>query len=175
VEIQDATTEILRQEVVPTEDLFGNPIQDPITGEGVTRASITTPVLIDDTFLRDRFELDVGYSRGRNRANWRWYVTRRDYNESDFETLDSVMRLSYSRQLSGRLSATTSVYYWDYSEQQEEAFDFTQNAVGLGINYTVGARASLGAWIGRQERNSNTPEGSFTENRVSMDLTYRFR
>ena len=175
VEIQDATTEILRQEIVPTEDLFGNPIQDPITGDDVTRASITTPVLIDDTFLRDRFEFDVAYSRGRNTANWRWYVTRRDYNESDLETLDSEMRLSYTRRLSGRLSANANVYYWDYSEKQDDAFDFTQNAVELGINYTLGPRTRLGARIGRQDRDSNTPDRSFAENRVSMDLTYRFQ
>jgi len=175
VEIQDARTEILRQEIVPTEDLFGNPILDPITGDAVTRASITTPILIDDTFLRDRFELDVAYSRGRNSANWRWYVTRRDYNESDLETLDSVMRLSYTRRLSGRLSATASVYYWDYSEEQDGAFDFTQNAADFGVNYTLGARTSIGAWVGRQNRNSDAPDGSFTETRVSMDLTYRFR
>ncbi len=174
VEIQDARSEILQQDVVPVEDIFGNPIVDPITGGNVTGASITTPVLIDDTFLRDRFELDVGYSWGRNGANWRWYVTRRDYNESDLETLDSVMRFSYSRRLSVRLSATANVYYWDYSEEQDEGFDFTQNALQLGVDYALGARTRLGASIGRQRRDSQAPDGSFSENRVTLSLTYNW-
>jgi hypothetical protein len=116
VEIQDATTEILQQQIVPVEDLFGEPIVDPITGENVVFASITTPVLIDDTFLSDRFELSVGWNKGRNQATWYWWVTRRDYSSSDQDTLDNQMRVSYTRRLSARLSASADLQLWDHSE-----------------------------------------------------------
>ncbi|MGB5834341.1 MAG: TIGR03016 family PEP-CTERM system-associated outer membrane protein [Thiohalocapsa sp.] len=172
VEVQDATTAILEQEIVPIEDEFGEPVVDPITGQDVVSASTTTPALIDDTFLRDRFELTVGYSKGRNRASARWWVTRRDYNSSDLDTLDNQLRLTYTRQMSRRLSASAIVRTWDHSEQQDDGFDFWQDGVDLRVNYLLGPRTSVGARIGRQNRDSDSPTGSFSENRISMDLTF---
>lgn len=173
VEVQDATTEILEQQIVPIEDVFGEPIVNPITGEEVVTASITTPVLIEDTFLRDRFQLSVGYNRGRNRALMDWWVTRRDYSSSDLDTLDNQMRLTYTRQLSGRLSASAILRFWDHSEEQDSGFDYWQDGLDLRVNYRLGPRTTLGARIGRQNRDSDAPDGSFSENRVSMDLVFR--
>ena len=173
VEVQDATTEILEQQIVPIEDVFGEPIINPITGEEVVTASITTPVLINDTFLRDRFQLSVGYNRGRNSGLMDWWVTRRDYSSSDLDTLDNQLRLTYTRQLSGRLSASAIVRLWDHSEQQDAGFDYWQDGLDLRVNYRLGPRTTLGARIGRQNRDSDAPDGSFSENRVSMDLVFR--
>lgn len=174
VEVQDATTAILEQEIVPTEDLFGEPILDPITGDNVVDAAITTPALIDDTFLRDRLQLSVAYNKGRNQASWYWWVTRRDYNSSDLDTMDNQTRFTYTRRLSGRLSASAVVGLWDHSEQQDSIFDFWQNGVDFRVNYKLGPQSSLGARIGRQQRDSDLPGGSFSENRASMNFTYRF-
>jgi uncharacterized protein (PEP-CTERM system associated) len=150
VEIQDATTEILQQQIVPLEDLFGEPIVDPITGENVIFASITTPALIQDTFLRDRFQLSVGYNKGRNQATWNWWVTRRDYNSSDLDTLDNQMRLSYTRRLSARLSASADLQLWDHSEQADSGFDYWQDGLNLRVNYSLGhARPLLQESVGR--------------------------
>ncbi|HBG95297.1 MAG TPA: TIGR03016 family PEP-CTERM system-associated outer membrane protein [Chromatiaceae bacterium] len=173
VEIQDATTSILEQQIVPLEDIFGQPIVNPITGENVVAASITTPVLIDDTFLRERLQLSVGYSKGRNSALLDWWTTRRDYNSSDIDTLDNQVRLTYTRRLSNRLSASVFARIWDYSAQQQAGFDYFQDGVDLRVSYRLGSRSSLSARIGHQRRDSEAPQGSFSENRISMDLTFR--
>jgi len=174
IEIQDATTEILQQRIVPVEDLFGEPIVDPITGENVVFASITTPALIEDTFLRDRFELSAAYNKGRNQATWYWWVTRRDYSSSDLDTLDNQMRVSYTRRLSARLSASADLRLWDHSEEADSGFDYWQDGLNLRVNYRLGPRTSLAARIGRQNRDANAPNRSFSENRASMNLTFRF-
>jgi uncharacterized protein (PEP-CTERM system associated) len=172
VEVQDATTAILEQQIVPVEDIFGEPIADPITGDQVTTASITTPALINDTFLRDRLQLSVGYSRGRNSALMDWWVTRRDYSSSDLDTLDNQLNLTYTRQLSGRLSASAIVRLWDHSEEQDSAFDYWQQGLDLRVNYCLGPRTTLAALIGLQSRDSDAPNGSFSESRISMNFLF---
>jgi len=102
-----------------------------------------------------------------------WWVTRRDYSSSDLDTLDNQLRLTYTRQLSGRLSASAIVRLWDHSEQQDAGFDYWQDGLDLRVNYRLGPRTTLGARIGRQNRDSDAPDGSFSENRVSMDLVFR--
>jgi hypothetical protein len=130
--------------------------------------------LIQDTYLRDGFQLSVGYNKGRNQASWYWWVTRRDYSSSDLDTLDNQMRLSYTRRLSARLSASADLQLWDHSEQADSGFDYWQDGLNLRVNYRLGPRTSLATRIGRQNRDSDAPNGSFSENRVSMDLTLRF-
>ena len=175
VDVENAAAEILNQQVVPVEDIFGNPIIDPITGNRVVRDSITTPALVEDTYLRDRFQLSLGYSRGRNLVRWDWWTTRRNYNKSDLDTLDNQTRVDYSRRLSRRLSATMDVWFWDHTEKQDSQYDYNQQAVYLGLNYQLGRRTYLDAQIGRQNRDAEYPEGSFSENRVSLGLAFQLR
>jgi uncharacterized protein (PEP-CTERM system associated) len=101
-------------------------------------------------------------------------VTRRDYSNSDQDTLDNQMRVSYTRRLSARLSASADLQLWDHSEQADSGFDYWQDGLNLRMNYQLGSRTNLAARIGRQNRDSDAPNGSFSENRASMNLTFRF-
>jgi hypothetical protein len=163
-----------QQEVVPILDLFGNPIEDPFNQGDVLTATVITPVLIEDTFLRDRFTLLSQYSKDRNSASVRWFVTRRDYSESSLDTLDNQLQLRYSRALSSRLSASAVVNLWDHTEENESQFDYFQDAVDFIVRYQVGPRANLGARIGRLNRDANRPEGDFSENRASLNFNVVF-
>ena len=85
------------------------------------------------------------------------------------------MRLTWTRQLSDRLAASAIVRLWDHSEEQDAAFDYWQDGLDLRVNYHLGSRTTLGARIGRQNRDSDAPDGSFSENRISMDLALRLQ
>ncbi len=174
VSIESATTELEQQEVVPVRDLFGNPIEDPFNRGDVLTTSVTTATLVDDTFLRDRFTLLSEYAKGRNRGSLRWYVTRRQYDEADLDTFDNQVRLSYSRTLSARLSASAIINFWSHSEDNDAGFDYVQDAVDLVLNYRLGPRSSLGARIGRLNRDSEASDRDFSENRASLDFNIAF-
>ncbi|WP_296900231.1 TIGR03016 family PEP-CTERM system-associated outer membrane protein [Thiohalocapsa sp.] len=174
VTIQSAVTELQQEEVVPVRDLFGNPIPDPFATDEILTATVTTPVLVDDTFLRDRLELHSAYRKGRNAASVRWWVTRREYDQRDLDTLDNQVRFQFSRRLSTRLTASASVDLWDHSEDNPNAFDFFQDELNLGLSYRVGPQASLGARIGRLKRDVDGEADDFSEHRLSMDFNVRF-
>jgi uncharacterized protein (PEP-CTERM system associated) len=174
VSIQTASTVLEEQEVVPVLDLFGNPIENPFAQDEVLTTTVTTPTLIEDTFLRDQFTLQSQYSKGRNSATLRWFVTRRDYNESDLDTLDNQLQFRYSRTLSTRLRASAILNLWDHSEQSDSSFDYFQDALDLVVRYQVGPRTNLGVRIGRLNRDADRSEGDFSENRASLDFNVRF-
>lgn len=174
VSIETAATSIAEQEIVPLTDLFGNPIVDPITGD-VVEATVTTPALIDDSFLRQRWSTSVAYSWGRNNAVGSWIITERDYSTADLDTIDNQWRFSYSRRLSGRLSATTQVIYWDHSESRSEEFDYQQDSLSFSLRYRLGSRTNLAARYSRQQRGGQDRLDDFTENRIALNLSFRLR
>lgn len=174
VTVQSAASAFAQQEVVPIRDLFGDPIRDPFDTDEVLTATVTTPVIIDDTFLRDRFELQSLYRKGRNTASVRWFVTRREYDQSDLDTRDNQMQLRYSRRVSNRLTASAVVNFWDHSEENAAGFDFFQDAVDLVVSYRLGPKARLGARIGRLNRDADAVGGDFSEHRASLNFSVRF-
>jgi uncharacterized protein (PEP-CTERM system associated) len=174
IEIQDATSEIIEQQVVPVEDAFGDLIPVPITGPDVVEANVLTPVLIDDTFLRDRFELSADYSKGRNSASGAWFLTRRDYDTRDLDTLDNQIRLRYTRRISPKFSATATARFWDHTEDNPAAVEFQRNEIDLQLNYRLGQRTSVGALIGVRDQQADDDEDSFTDQRGSLFVSIRF-
>jgi len=175
VSIETAFTSIEEQEVVPLEDAFGNPILDPINGD-VIRASVTTPVLIEESFLRRRWRTTLAYSRGRTNVTGQWIVTDREYSQSDRDTSDNQWRLNLRRSLSGRLSANAQFIYWDHSQSQSANSlntDYIQHAVTVGLSYRLGQRTTLRARVAHEARNAEDRFGDFSENRASLDLSFR--
>ena len=67
------------------------------------------------------------------------------------------------------------VWFWDHTEKQDSQYDYSQQAVYLGLNYQLGRRTYLDAQIGRQNRDAEYAEGSFSENRVSLGLAFQLR
>lgn len=174
VSIENAATVLEGQEVVPIVDVFGNPIEDPFNTDEILTTTVTTPVLIDDTFLSDDFSLRAAYSKGRNTASARWQMVRRDYDEADLDTLDNRLQFSYSRRVSTRLTAGATLNLWDHSEDADAAFDYFQEALDLNVRYRVGPRANLNASIGRLNRDADQSDGDFSENRASLGFNVRF-
>jgi uncharacterized protein (PEP-CTERM system associated) len=173
VTIQNAATALQEQQVVDAVDVFGNPIEDPFDDGQVLTTSVTNPALIQDTFLRDQFVLVSAYSKARNSASLRWFVTRRLYDQADLDTLDNQLTLTLSRRLTTRLRAAADFNVWDHSEQQDSGFDYFQHDVNLRVNYQVGPRSSIGARVGRLNRDANQASGNFSENRFSLDFNFR--
>jgi len=174
VSVQTASTELQQQQVVPVQDLFGAPIEDPFARGDVLTASVTNAPLVDDTFLQKQFLLASEYSKGRDSAGLQWYLTQRDYDQSDFDTMDNQFVFRYSRRLSGRLTASAVVNFWDHSGDNAAQYDYVQDAVDLIVNYRLGARSNLGARIGRLNRDAQLSTGDFSENRASVNFSWRF-
>jgi uncharacterized protein (PEP-CTERM system associated) len=172
--VENVATELEQQEVVPVRDLFGNPIVDPFGSGDVLTTSVTTAALIDDTFLSHRFTLEAQYSKGRNNGSLRWFLTRREYDQSDLDTRDNQLQLRVGRTLSSRLSANAVVNFWDHSEDNDAAFDYLQDALDFYLQYRVGPRANLNARIGRLNRDADASGGDFSENRASLDFSVTF-
>jgi len=154
--------------------VFGKTIRNPFTRGEVLTTSVTTPALTNDTFLRKLLTLESSFSKGRNAASLRWFVTRRDYDKSDVQTLDNQLQFRYSRSLSARLRASAVVNVWDHSESSDSRYDYVQDALDLVVHYEVGRRTSLGARVGRLNRDAKSASGDFSENRASLDFTLRF-
>ncbi|MCG6940115.1 MAG: TIGR03016 family PEP-CTERM system-associated outer membrane protein [Thiohalocapsa sp.] len=174
VSIENAATALQQQQVVPMQDVFGKTIRNPFTRGEVLTTSVTTPALTNDTFLRKLLTLESSFSKGRNAASLRWFVTRRDYDKSDVQTLDNQLQFRYSRSLSARLRASAVVNVWDHSESSDSRYDYVQDALDLVVHYEVGRRTSLGARVGRLNRDAKSASGDFSENRASLDFTLRF-
>jgi uncharacterized protein (PEP-CTERM system associated) len=174
ITIETFASEIFEQQVVPLEDEFGDPIPDPITGEGVLATVVTTPIRRDETFLRDQLNLSAAYSKGRNTARLSWSVTRRDYSESDLDTLDNDMRVTFTRRLSQRLSASAELRLLRHEEEQTDAFDYFQHGINFGTSYQLGPRSSFSGRIARQARDGSRARGGFSEHRASFSFNYRF-
>jgi uncharacterized protein (PEP-CTERM system associated) len=173
VSVENFATLLQQERVVATEDLFGEPIDDPFLTNDVLFATVTTPVLVEETFLNHRFELGAQYQKGRNSASASWFVADRDYSESDRDTRDNRLQLAYSRRLSSRLSGNAAVNLWQHQEDADSSFDYTQDALDLGLSYQFGRRTRIGARIGRLNRDGDAPGLSFTENRFTMDFNFR--
>jgi uncharacterized protein (PEP-CTERM system associated) len=173
VSIENVATVLQREQVVPVEDLFGNEIASPFLDGDVAFVTVTTPALVEETFLNHRFEFLSQYQKGRNSASLRWFLTDRDYSESDRDTLDNQLQFTYSRRLSGRLSGNAVVNLWHHREDADARFDYTQDALDLGLSYQLGRRTRVGARIGRLNRDGDAPGLSFSENRFTMDFNFR--
>jgi len=172
VSIQNAVTAIQDQVVVPLVDEFGNPILSPITGD-VVEASITTPALVDDSYLLQNWTSSVAYDWGRNRAQLRWYVTQRDYSQADSDTFDSQLWLTLTRRLTPRLSGSAGLRYWDHSQSGTGGYDYQQTGVDARLTYALGPRTDIWMRFARQQRDATLQVDEFSENRVSLDFVFR--
>jgi hypothetical protein len=99
-------------------------------------------------------------------------LTQRDYSASDLDTFDNQWRLTYSRRLSSRLSASVGLRYWWHEESGRDQFNYTQDAVDFNLRYTVGPRTTLTTRLARQNRNSDNNLSDFSEHRVSVFINF---
>jgi uncharacterized protein (PEP-CTERM system associated) len=173
VSIENAATSLQQEDVVLQRDLFGGRIDDPFQSGAFLPGTVTTPTLNDETFLRERFLLQAAYARGRNNASVRWFVTRREYDQSDVETRDSQVFASFSRRLSPRLTGSAILNLWEHGEDNVGSADYVQDALDLRLSYQLGRRTRIGARVGRLNRDADASDASFSENRVSMDFTFQ--
>lgn len=169
VSVESSAAALLGQQVVPRVDLFGNRIENPLAGDDVVSASISTPRLTDEEFLSQQFQLAYAWKRRRNGAQLQWTGVQRDY--ADGETRDHLVSFNLSRSLSRRLYALVGIQYWSHAEDALLGNDFTQEAVAVSLAYRLGPKATLSTRIGRQSRDSAFFLDSFSEHRLSIDLS----
>lgn len=171
VSIQNLSTTILEQEVVPLQDPFGNPFVDPLSGN-VLAVSLTTPVLTDDTFVRHQARLSVGYQRPRTAVLFDWTMNRREYDRADFDSTLHELRLNMQRQLSRRLTGSAELRYLDQDESGALRGGYQQDSIELALNYRLGTRATLTARLLRQDRSGDGLDVGFTEHRATVGVGF---
>lgn len=168
VSVENATSSLLDQRVVPLVDLFGDPITNPLEGD-VLAANTSSPTLTDEDFLNHQINLAVAWRYRRNSAQFQWTGAQREY--SGGETLDHQWSFNLSRSLSRRLNAAIGLQYWSHSEENRVGSDFTQQAVDLTLGYRLGPKATLNTRIARQSRDGDFSLDAFSEHRLTLDLS----
>jgi uncharacterized protein (PEP-CTERM system associated) len=180
VSVQDFRQSLLEQEVVPLEDEFGNPIEDPFTGEGLAVIR-NTPVLVDQVFVRQRFTTSVATNWARTRARLQLDVAWDEYQQGDNpETTSSQVLFDLRRSLTRQTSGNLQLRYWDWRRDGGggDIFnnsDFDQYRVSIGLSHRLGRRTSVGLNVERTERNGESDLDSYDENRVSAFLSMQLR
>jgi uncharacterized protein (PEP-CTERM system associated) len=171
--VENARQELLQQEFIPLRDEFGEPIEDPVSNLPVA-VVVTSPVLIDDVYVRDRLTAGWSWFRGRTRANLRARLNRRDYQSLDLDETDGRVTLNLSRRLSPKTSGSTRLDYWTHSEQTAGLNDFDQYAISMRLSHRVARILRVGLRYTHTQRTSESGINDFGDNIFGLDFNLNF-
>ncbi|BCX89815.1 hypothetical protein MIN45_P2188 [Methylomarinovum tepidoasis] len=175
-EITTTQRVLLQQQVIPVVDAAGNPIVDPATRQPLL-VPIDLPALVDEVFLRKRFELNVTRNFARHSVTLRLYRSRRIYQVSKDES--KVLGLSGTWRWQGGRRTTL---YVRGSWQRSDTGDATINADDDGsIYWTASLRLNrritedLNAYVEyRHQRQNGDSDFDYRENRAIAAINMRF-
>jgi len=157
-----------QQRDVGVQNPFGLPY-DPVTGRPLP-ASNNQTFLNSGSIIDERFETSLSVQGNRTTVTLSGSHSNqtREDNSEDGTFDDLYLNLSRS------LSRTLSIYGGTTWEQDEDDNGATADTMRyyLGLSKEVGPRTSLGFNYSYSDRNSQTPDDSYKENRVYLNVTY---
>jgi uncharacterized protein (PEP-CTERM system associated) len=179
--VQNARQAVLQQEVIPFKDAFGQPIVNPIGG-GQLYQVVTTPTLIDATYVSSAWNGMMGFQGRRTTVTFNFNVSSYDYQITGQQTFQSSGSLAATHRLSTKLSSRAEALYQrnDYGQGYGDGWD--QYRLSLGLVYQVGRKASAGITYSLSQGSANSgvnpisvgggvSTGNYDENRVAFTLT----
>jgi uncharacterized protein (PEP-CTERM system associated) len=179
--VQNARQAVLQQQVIPFKDAFGQPIADPIGG-GQLYQVVTTPTLIDATYVSSAWNGTVGFQGRRTTVTFNVNASSYDYQISGQQTFQSSGSLAATYRLSAKLSSQAQVLYQrnDYGQGYGDAWD--QYRLSLGMVYQLGRKTSAGityslsqgsasSGINATGAGATSSTGNYDENRLALTLT----
>lgn len=172
VSVENGTSTVLSQQVVPLTDIFGNTIVDPLSGNVLT-TNLTAPGLNDAASLNQQFTAGLGWQGRRNSAQLDWTLIQREYSTASQDTTDQEVRLAMSRRLSPRSTARFALRFWGHDEQSLLGDNFQQDSIELSLDHQLGRRTTLSTRLARQNRDGDGVDNSFSEHRLSVNLSFK--
>lgn len=171
--VENARQELLQEEFIPLIDEFGDPIEDPVSDLPLG-VIVSSPVLINDVYVRDQLQARWSWFRGRTRANLRAWVNRRDYQSFDLYETDGRVYLNLSRRFAPKTSGRAWVNYWKHTEEAARVNDFDQYAISMRVTHRIARYLSLGLRYTFTERTSDSGLSDFSDNLLGLDLDLNF-
>lgn len=185
--VENSRQAILRQQAIPFEDPFGNPILDPI-GSGEVRQAINTPTLVEETYVNSGLDAVLAFQGRRTTVSLNATVDWDRYQFSDVETQQSLGSVSVNHRLTPRLSGRAAVLYQTYVQEPDVGLDYDQYRLELALTYRLGRRttAGLAAYLSQSSSDSEAADvatgglgsstrvgqtGNWDENRISLTLS----
>jgi uncharacterized protein (PEP-CTERM system associated) len=141
--IENSRQVILREQVIPFEDAFGNPIFDPIAGGQINQV-VNTPTLIDETYVNDNLSAVVAFQGRRTTVSFNASVNWDRYQFSDVETVQSLGSVALDHRLSSKMSGRAVLLYQTYTQKPAADADYDQYRLELGLSYRLGRKTTAG-------------------------------
>ncbi|MCB1858617.1 MAG: TIGR03016 family PEP-CTERM system-associated outer membrane protein [Gammaproteobacteria bacterium] len=165
--------EILGQQTFQAEDSFGNVIVDPATGQPVT-TDPGSPTLSNEVYILSAFKLGYDLKVGRrDTLGINGYYRLRDYEVTNRDERSSGVVARWSHDLAANTSADLRVG-WGETKRELEDVNNTDWRVLLGVTHFLSQKSSVSFDLRHIERDSNTPQLSYTENRATLTLATRW-
>ncbi len=156
------------QVLIPLVDSAGNPVFDPNASSNIVLPT-DTPGLLNDVLVNKRLDINIDYSKGRNRAGLGVYTSSREYQASNRDESTTGFRVSFSRQLSEYVTASVNGD-WTSSDFQNGARSDSRYGLGANISRRFGRHMNGTLDYRYRQSDSDASRNNYTENRLSASL-----
>jgi uncharacterized protein (PEP-CTERM system associated) len=182
VDLTTAQQEFLSTRVFALTDANGLPVIDPTTGRPVLVTQLD-PRLTDESYVLSSFRTGIDWSGVRTRVGLDINWNERQYELSGNDQTDWGIGLRASRDLSPELTASASLSYTGYTEQDpagDDISDGTEDSwtAAMSLSKALGRQSSVSGTV--QHRNNAYGSGGFgsqssgDENRISVFFNHTF-
>jgi uncharacterized protein (PEP-CTERM system associated) len=153
------------------EDDFGNEILNP--GEQVVGIATNEATLGDETIVSRVFSFGMSVRGRRTSGGLNLTNSRRAYQRNTEDDVVSTISTNVSHKLSRHTTATAgaTVQLSDPSGVNDES---TQIGLNVGISHTLSQDVTTRVNYGHQRVSSDAPSSSYTENRLTANVSVRF-
>ena len=156
------------------ENPFGEPV-DPGLVQDLPGTS-TTPILVNDTYVQNRFSGTLAWRRGRNGISLNAWRSEYKYQQSDVSYLDTYSTLSYRRSLTPTSSGSLYLSFQKHDEQSGSASqqsDYNLYRLSLQWSKTLSQHMTASVLYSFITRESGSSLYDYNENRLFMTLNWQ--
>ena len=166
--------EQLDRVLVPLQDEFGEPIEDPVSGDLVV-VPINFVVPTDEVIVIRAFNGAVAFTGRRTSATLTMTRSERTFQSTNDEETQTAATVRLSHSLSSRLSASSSLG-WRLSEPRTGtgSGEETRWTFDAAVNYALSSRATGRLSYGYITQEDDGAASDFDENRLVASLNVRF-
>ncbi|MES9944498.1 MAG: TIGR03016 family PEP-CTERM system-associated outer membrane protein [Candidatus Thiodiazotropha sp.] len=161
-----AREELRAQPLFERLDAFGEMVRDPILESfPVTTRGAYSPTITEDYYESKRFSTEFTYQTGRTSIGLQAVLQERIYDREGRDTEDIEVGLLIQRRLSRLMSGFIHVIGADH---EQETLTYDQLSTSLGVNYQIGQDSRISLSLAHYEREAETDDNSYEENRASI-------